>query len=77
MTELLHKKLTYKIIGVYYDVYDGLSHTYPEFIYENAMMAALEGREIVCRRQEELQVYYKERVIGAQRLPFSWPAKLW
>lgn len=41
VTELLHRELTNKIIRVYYDVYNGLSRTYPEFIYENAMMRDL------------------------------------
>ena len=42
MTELLHAELTKEIIGVYYDVYNGLSRTYPEYIYEAAMMLGLE-----------------------------------
>ncbi|MFQ6059232.1 MAG: GxxExxY protein [Anaerolineae bacterium] len=39
MTELLHKDLTHRIIGTYYAVYNKLSQTYPEFIYERAMIA--------------------------------------
>ena len=41
MTKLLYRELTDKIIRVYYDVYNGLSHTHPEYIYENAMMRDL------------------------------------
>ena len=53
MTELLHRELTDKIIRVYYDVYNGLSRTYPEFIYENAMMQDLARRGIECSRQDD------------------------
>jgi GxxExxY protein len=65
---LLHRQLTQQIIGAYYDVYNGLSHTYPEFIYERAMRHEIEGRGIVCRRQEEYQIFYKEILVGVQQL---------
>ena len=68
MTELLHRELTEKIIGVYYDVYNGLSRTYPEFIYENAMMRDLGRHRICCTRQEEYRIFYKEWLVGLQRL---------
>ena len=68
MTELLHRELTNKIIRVYYDVYNGLSRTYPEFIYENAMMRDLARSGIECSRQDEYQVFYKDWLVGAQRL---------
>ena len=68
MTELLHRELTDKIIRVYYDVYNGLSRTYPEFIYENAMMWDLARRRIQCTRQDEYQIFYKEWLVGVQRL---------
>lgn len=68
MTELLHRELTDKIIGVYYDVYNGLSRTYPEFIYENAMMRDFGQHRIRCTRQEEYRIFYKEWLVGLQRL---------
>ena len=77
MTELLHKELTYQIIGVYYDVYNGLSHTYPEYIYERAMMTDLQGRGIVCWQQEEYQIFYKEILVGCSAWTFLWPERWW
>lgn len=68
MTKLLHKQLTGTIIGVYYDVYNGLARTYPEHVYENAMMADLQDRGIPCRRQPEYEIRYKDRIVGQQRL---------
>jgi GxxExxY protein len=68
MTELLHRELTGKIIGAYYDVYNELSHNYPEFIYENAMLVDLQRRGISCTHQKEYQITYKNRLIGVQRL---------
>jgi hypothetical protein len=46
MSKLLYADLTQRIIGVYYRVYNKLGQTYPEFIYERAMMASLEGANI-------------------------------
>jgi len=70
MTKLLHKQLTSTstIIGVYYDVYNGTSRTYPEYIYENAMVGDLQALRVPCRRQDEHQVFYKDRLVGVQRL---------
>lgn len=68
MTELLHKELTGQIIGVYYDVYNGTSRTYPEFIYERAMVGDLQARGISCWRQEEYEIIYKDKRVGRQRL---------
>lgn len=68
MTELLHKELTGKIIGIYYDVYNGTSRTYPEFVYERAMLRDARRLGIACERQQEYQVFYREWLVGLQRL---------
>lgn len=68
MPELIHKELTGKIIGVYYDVYNGTGRTYPEFIYERAMAGDLRQKGIACRRQDEYEIFYKGKKVGAQRL---------
>jgi len=68
MTELLHKELTGTIIGVYYDVYNGTGRTYPEYVYENAMMGDLQALRVPCCRQDEYQVFYKDKLVGVQRL---------
>lgn len=68
MTELLHKELTGRIIGVYYDIYNGLSQTYPEFVYEKAMTADLRERGIPCVRQDKYEIHYKDWIVGRQEL---------
>lgn len=68
MAKLLHADLTQRIIGVYYTGYNKLGQTYPEFIYEKAMMALLERANIHCGRQDEYEVWYKEQLVGRQRL---------
>lgn len=68
MPELLHRELTGTIIRAYYNVYNGLSRTYPEYIYENAMMRELGREGISCKRQEEYEIYYGAWLVGVQRL---------
>ncbi|MFQ5859061.1 MAG: GxxExxY protein [Anaerolineae bacterium] len=68
MTELLHRELTGKIIGVYYDVYNGLSQTYPEFVFEEAMTADLRRLGISCIRQDKYEIRYKDWFVGRQEL---------
>ena len=67
-TELLYQELTGKIIGAYYDVYNSMSRNYPEYIYENAMIIALQEQEIQCQQQQEYQIFYKNKLVGVQKL---------
>ena len=68
MTTLLHKELTGGIIGVYYDVFNNTSRTYPEYIYERAMAYDLRRLDVACRRQDVYEVFYKEFKVGEQHL---------
>lgn len=66
--KLLHKETTGKIIGVYYDVYNGTGRNYPEYIFENAMLGDLQALRLPCRRQDEYRIFYKDRLVGVQQL---------
>ena len=68
MTKLQYKELTGTIIGVYFDVYRGTARTYPEYIYEQAMLDDLRRKGISCRRQPEYEVLYKGERVGRQQL---------
>jgi len=68
LTDLLHKELTGDIIGVYYDVYNATSRSYPEYIYERAMEYGLREKHASCRSQVEYQILYKSKLVGAQYL---------
>ncbi len=68
MTELLHCELTGDLIGAYYEVYNHTPRTFPEFIYESALVVEIERRGYPVARQDEYQIIYKERIVGLQRL---------
>ena len=66
--KLLHKKTTGTIIGVYYNVYNGTGRTYPEYIFENAMLGDLRILNVPCHRQDEYRILYKGKLVGVQQL---------
>lgn len=66
--DLLFKEVTGKIIGTYYKAYNRLGNTYPERIYENAMMWLIKQQGVECVRQDEYVIWYKNRIVGRQRL---------
>jgi len=68
MIKLAHQELTGAIIGAYYEVYNHTSRTYPEYIYERAMMEELRLRGMATTSQDEYQIFYKNRLVGLQRL---------
>ena len=41
MEEIKHRELTYKIIGVFYDVYNELGHGFLESVYQKSLGLAL------------------------------------
>jgi GxxExxY protein len=45
-----------------------MSHIYPEYIYEQAMMDELCRQGVQCRRQPEYEIHYKDKLVGRQRL---------
>jgi len=63
-----HQDLTGRIIGAYYEVYNHTSRTYPEYIYERALIHELRSQGLACTQQDEYQIFYKDRIVGIQRL---------
>ncbi|MGH9949141.1 MAG: GxxExxY protein [Pyrinomonadaceae bacterium] len=61
---MLHKELTEKIIGVFYDVYNELGHGFLESVYETAMVIALREAGLKVASQVEIPVWFRKRQIG-------------
>jgi GxxExxY protein len=68
MPALLHRELTGDLIGAYYEVYNHTPRTYPEAIFESALVVEIRQRGYEITRQDEYQIFYKERLVGVQRL---------
>ncbi|MBN1875963.1 MAG: GxxExxY protein [Anaerolineae bacterium] len=65
---MIYEELTHTIIGAYYEVYNRTSRTYPEYIYERALMEELRLRGLSSTQQDSYDIFYKERKVGEQRL---------
>jgi GxxExxY protein len=62
--ELLHKNLTDSIIKTFYDVYNELGYGFLEKVYQNAMVFELQSRGFNVKAQQQIKVYYKDKVVG-------------
>ena len=67
MTELIHKELSFKIIGAAMEVHKILGSGFLEAIYQTALEKELALRQIQFDRQVILPVTYKDEVIGEYR----------
>lgn len=61
---ILHKQLTDKIIGVFYDVYNELGSGFLESVYEEAMMISLDSDGFLAERQVGIPVWFRGRILG-------------
>lgn len=62
--KLLHRALTEKIIGTFYDVYNELGYGFLEKVYENALAYELRHRGFEVKQQYAIDVYYRDLVVG-------------
>lgn len=64
LIKIKHPKLTDKIIGIFYRVYNKLGYGFLEKIYEKAMMIEFERDGIRVESQYPIKVHYDGEVIG-------------
>ncbi len=62
--ELLHRDLTKKIIGAFYEVYNTLGYGFLEKVYENALVLELRSLGLRVVAQKRLSVYYGDQIVG-------------
>ena len=59
-----HKELTYKIIGVYFDVYNELGHGFLESVYQRSLGLALESAGLTVRNYVKIPVWFRGQRVG-------------
>ena len=64
MTELLHRDLTYEIIGAAMEVHRVLGPGFLESVYQRAMEAEMQQRGIPFESQKRLSLAYKGEALG-------------
>lgn len=68
MRELIYKDLTDKIIAAAITVHKELGSGFNERIYESALTEELKQKNIHFERQKNVDVYYRNKKIGFQKL---------
>ncbi len=64
MSNLKHSDITGEIIKAFYIVYNSLGYGFAEKVYENALFLELSEMRINVLKQEMINVYYKEKLVG-------------
>jgi GxxExxY protein len=67
-TRLIHDKLTYSVIGAFYDVYYTLGYGFLEHVYVAALTRELRSRNHDIGREVSVPVLYKGEEVARQRL---------
>lgn len=66
--DLLYPELSYRIMSAVFEVHNQLGPGFTEDIYEEALAQELMSRGIPFERQKQIQVKYKNRIVGTYRL---------
>lgn len=69
-TKYKYSELTGKIIGAAMEVHSYLGNGFQEVIYQRALSYELELRKIDHAREVEMDVMYKELLVGSRRVDF-------
>ena len=66
--KLLHRDLTYRIIGILYKVHTALGCGFTEKIYQRAIGIELDAANLSYESEKEFEVKYDGQVVGCYRL---------
>ena len=70
MAEIVHKELSYDIVGILYDIFNKLGPGYQEKYYQKAIKTALDNEKIPYLEQVRADLEYKGRFIGRYYIDF-------
>jgi GxxExxY protein len=62
--EIVHKELSYKIIGLAMQVHSRLGIGFLEKVYENALTVLLRREGIKAKQQHSIKVYFEDQIVG-------------
>ena len=64
MSEIVHKEVSYEIVGAAIDVWKALGYGFLEKVYENALVIELRLRGLEAERQKPIKVLYRDNIVG-------------
>lgn len=66
--KLLHREISYKIIGIFFKVHKILGCGFPEKVYQKALEIELKNEGIFFEKEKEFEVDYNGQMVGRFRL---------
>ncbi len=70
MPKIIQKELSYKIVGILFDVHTRLGNRYQEKYYQRAVAEALKENNLKFEKELEVDLKYKDAKIGKYFLDF-------
>lgn len=70
MPEILHKELSYKIVGILFSVHTQLGNRYQEKYYQRAVEIALIENNLNFSKEVSVDLQYNNKAIGKYYLDF-------
>jgi len=74
--DVLYPELSYRIMEAVFEVHNRLGPGFTEEIYQRALIAEFESREIPFENQKNITILYREKAIGTYRLDLVVDGKL-
>ena len=62
--KIIHRELSYKVVGMSMQVHRELGYGFLEKVYENSLMVLLRREGIVARQQFPVRVYFEGEDVG-------------
>lgn len=70
MDNIVYKELSYKVVGVIFEVFKELGYGFKERYYEDAIAKEFKNKGIEFKRQIPCKLKYKGEIIGNYRFDF-------
>jgi len=74
--QLLYSNITYKIRGAIFNVYNELGFGHKEQVYQKALAEELNNIGLVFKREANVNVNYKGKIVGNYRPDFTIEGKI-
>ena len=68
--KLIHGDLSYKIIGIVFDVYNTIGSCYNEKYIQGAIAAGMDSLKIKYKKEVQVPLIYKDKQVGNYYLDF-------
>ena len=70
MPNIIHKELSYNIVGILFDVYNQLGNGHQEKYYQRAIEEALREKNFKYKKELKIDLKFNEKIIGKYFLDF-------